>query len=96
MTQRRPTQWGNKLQNDVEEEVERLVNNSYIVAKSILLNNIDLLDHLANVLIEQEVVSAEEFQMMLVEFKAKTIGYEVLGDNTNRESLPFQDLPHSV
>ena len=96
MMLRRPTQWGTKLQNDVEEEVERLVNNSYIVAKSILLNNLDLLDHLAQVLIDQEVVSAEEFQMMLVEFDAKTIGYEILGKETNRESLPFQDLPMTV
>jgi len=96
MMLRRPTQWGAKLQNDVEEEVERLVNNSYMVAKKILLDNLDLLDHLAQVLIDQEVVSAEEFQMMLVEFKAQTIGYEIIGEDTNRESLPFQDLPMAV
>ena len=93
---RRPTQWGNKIQNVVEEEVERLVNNSYIVAKKILLNNIDLLNHLAQVLIDQEVVSAEEFQMMLVEFKAKTINYGIIGQDQNRDELPFQDLPMTV
>jgi cell division protease FtsH len=96
MMLRRPTQWGNKIQDVVEEEVERLVNNSYIVAKKILLNNLDLLNHLAQVLIDQEIVSAEEFQMMLVEFKAKTINYEILGQDQNRSELPFQDLPMTV
>jgi len=47
-------------------------------------------------LIEQEVVSAEEFQMMLVKFKAQTIGYEIIGEERNREKLPFQSLPNTV
>jgi ATP-dependent Zn protease len=60
-----------------EEEVERLVNgNSYLVAKQILTDNRDLLENLTAELMEREVVSAEEFQMMLVEFKAKTIDYK--------------------
>ncbi|CAB9516060.1 zinc metalloprotease FTSH, chloroplastic [Seminavis robusta] len=96
MMLRRPTQWGNKLMGTIEEEVERLVNNSYLVAKKILSENKDLLDHLANVLMEQEVVSAEEFQMMLVQFKAQTIDYKILGQDKNRESLPFQNMPSSV
>jgi cell division protease FtsH len=77
----------------VEEEVERLVNNSYIIAKKILNDNKDLLEHLTKVLMEQEVVSAEEFQMMLVEFRARTIDYKVLGEEKNREKLPFQAMP---
>lgn len=93
---RRPTQWGNKIMGIVEEEVERLVNNSYLIAKKILTDNRDLLEHLTSVLMEQEVVSAEEFQMMLVEFKARTIDYAVLGEDKNREKLPFQTLPTGV
>jgi len=96
MMLRRPTQWGNKLMGTIEEEVERLVNNSYLIAKKVLEDNRPLLDHLANVLMEQEVVSAEEFQMMLVEFKAQTIDYAVLGEERNRESLPFQNMPNAV
>jgi cell division protease FtsH len=96
MMLRRPTQWGNRIMGVVEEEVERLVNNSYIVAKKIVSENRDLLEHLKNVLMEQEVVSAEEFQMMLVEFKAKTIDYKILGSDKNRESLPFQTMPASL
>jgi len=93
---RRPTQWGNKIMGTVEEEVERLVNNAYLIAKKILMDNTDLLEHLTQVLMEQEVVSAEEFQMMLVQFKARTIDYAVLGEEKNREKLPFQKLPITV
>merc|ERR1712127_907921 len=92
----RQTQWGGKIMSKVDAEVERLVNNSYITAKNILSSNMDLLDHLAKTLVEQEVVSAEEFQMMLVEFKAETTPFGVIGDERNREKLPFQDLPVAV
>ena len=96
MMLQRPTQWGNKLLGTVEEEVERLVNNSYLIAKQILDDNRDLLEHLTEALLEREVVSAEEFQMMLVEFKAKTIDYKILGEERNREKLPFQAMPANV
>lgn len=90
------TQWGGKIMGNVELEIERVVNNSYLIAKKILLENRPLLDHLAKTLTEQEVVSAEEFQMMLVEFKVQALSYEVLGEEMNREKLPFQTLPLSV
>jgi cell division protease FtsH len=93
---RRPTMWGNKIMGTVEEEVERLVNNSYLIAKQVLNDNRDLLEHLTAVLMEQEVVSAEEFQMMLVQFKAKTIDYAIVGKDRNRERLPFQSMPATV
>merc|ERR1719253_1937172 len=92
----RRTQWGGKIMGNVENEVERVVNNSYLIAKKILLENRPLLDHLAKTLTEQEVVSAEEFQMMLVEFKVQALSYEVLGEEKNRDKLPFQSLPASV
>lgn len=92
----RQTKWGNKIMGDVEQEVERLVNNSYLIAKQILESNRELLDHLAAVLIEQEVVSAEEFQMMLVQYNAQTIDYKVIGEERNREKLPFQYMPSSI
>ena len=96
MMLQRQTMWGNKILGEVEQEVERLVNNSYLIAKQILQNNRDLLDHLAATLIEQEVVSAEEFQVMLVQFNAQTIDYKVLGQERNRERLPFQFMPPSI
>jgi len=92
----RQTQWGSKIMGNVDSEVERLVNNSYLTAKRILSENMPLLHHLAKTLVEQEVVSAEEFQMMLVEFNAKVVEFEVIGQERNREKLPFQTLPASV
>merc|ERR1712232_423843 len=90
------TLWGADKMKDVEEETERLVNNSYIIAKTVLLENRDLFEHLTKVLMEQEVVSAEELQMMLVDFNAKTIDYKLIGEERNREALPFKLLPDSV
>merc|ERR1739842_54601 len=90
------TRWGTKIMGKTDAEVERLVNNSYIKAKRIINENRPLLDHLAKTLVEQEVVGAEEFQMMLVEFNAKVSSFDVIGENRNRESLPFQNMPSTV
>merc|ERR1712127_676266 len=90
------TRWGSKIMGDVDSEVERLVDNSYIKAKEILSTNMDLLHHLAKTLVEQEVVSAEEFIRMQVEFNVKISDYGVIGQDRNRESLPFKDLPATV
>merc|ERR1740139_688131 len=85
--------WGKRIMGDCDAEVERLVNNSYITAKTIIKNNRPLLDHLALTLVEQEVVSAEEFAMMQVEFGAKVCPFEVCGEELNRQDLPFKRFP---
>ncbi|GFH60005.1 hypothetical protein CTEN210_16481 [Chaetoceros tenuissimus] len=90
------TRWGSKIMGKTDAEVERLVNNSYIKAKTIIENNRPLLDHLAKTLVEQEVVSAEEFQMMIVEFNAKVCDFDVIGEERKREELPFQSMPASL
>lgn len=88
--------WGDDILKTVEEEVERLTNNSYLTAKQILLENRDLFEELTEALMEREVVTAEEFQMMLLTNKSKTVGYELIGQEKNREKLPFQELPASI
>ncbi|KAL7536292.1 hypothetical protein ACHAXR_007059, partial [Thalassiosira sp. AJA248-18] len=88
--------WGSKLMGLVDAEVERLVNNAYVKAKLILTENMDLLHHLAFTLVENEVVNAEEFQMMLLIFDAKVCEYSLMGDDRNRDQLPFKDFPESV
>eukprot|EP00815_Leptocylindrus_aporus_P009431 CAMPEP_0116067450 /NCGR_PEP_ID=MMETSP0322-20121206/11027_1 /TAXON_ID=163516 /ORGANISM="Leptocylindrus danicus var. apora, Strain B651" /LENGTH=676 /DNA_ID=CAMNT_0003554281 /DNA_START=130 /DNA_END=2156 /DNA_ORIENTATION=+ len=84
------TKWGSKVMGEVDIEIERVVNNAYMTAKKVLLDNRELLDHLAKTLLEQETVSAEEFQMMLVKFNAQCVPGEVIGDEINRDKLPFQ------
>jgi len=92
----RRSQWGDDINNVVEGEVERLVNNSYLIAKKILLDNRPLLEELTEALMERDTVTAEEFQMLLVKNNAQTVAYEVIGEIRNREQLPFQDMPASV
>jgi len=67
-----------------------------LIAKKVLTENRALLDHLAKTLVEQETVAAEEFQMMLVEFGTKTVDFGVIGEERNREKLPFQAMPVTV
>merc|ERR1712113_1376615 len=90
------TKWGSKILGEVDMEAERVVNNAYMTAKKVLMDNRELLDHLARTLLEQETVSAEEFQMMLVQFNAQTVPYEIIGDELNRDKLPFQGMPETV
>ena len=87
------THWGNKILGTVDSEVERLVNGSYNQAKEVLERNLPLLHHLAKTLVEQEIVSTEEFQMMLIEFNTKTAEFKILGSERRREMLPFKYLP---
>jgi len=88
--------WGSKMMGKTDAEVERLVNNSYMKAKQIITDNRALLDHLAKTLVEQEVVSAEELQMMLVQFDSKVTKFDIIGDDRNREQLPFQSMPATL
>ncbi|KAL9188562.1 hypothetical protein ACHAXT_006940 [Thalassiosira profunda] len=88
--------WGSKLMGLVDSEVERLVNNAYANAKAILTENRELLDHLAYTLSENEVVTAEEFQMMLLLFNANVTEYKLMGSERKRDHLPFQDFPDNV
>jgi len=90
------TRWGSRIMGEVDIEIERVVNNAYMTAKQVLTDNRELLDHLARTLLEQETVSAEEFQMMLVQFNTQTVPFEVIGDEINRDKLPFQGMPETV
>lgn len=77
----------------VDSEVEHKVNLSYAKGKDILLNNIPLLHHLAQTLLKQETVSAEEFNLMLLQFNAKTVDYNILEkDNADDFQYPFRNI----
>ena len=87
--------WSAEIMKMVDEEVERLVSNAYLLAKEILSTNMVLLQALAERLIEQETVTAEEFAMMLVEYKAKTVDYDVYGIS-KVSSLPYESSPNLI
>merc|ERR1719149_163357 len=87
--------WSAKMGRMVDEEVERMVANAYFVAKKIVFENKALLTELAQRLVDQETVSAEEFQTMVAEKGVLTADYEVYGSKPD-EALPFQKLPVSL
>ena len=49
----------------IDEEVRKLVDTAYIRAKEVLVNNRQVLDEIAQMLIEKETVDAEELQQIL-------------------------------
>lgn len=87
--------WSAEIMEMVDEEVERLVSNAYLLAKEILSKNMVLLQALSERLIEQETVTAEEFAMMLVEYEANTVDYDVYG-NSKVSSLPYDTSPDLI
>lgn len=89
----RRTHWGQKILTECDEEIERIVNESYAKARDILHKNRKLLDHLAHALIDHEIVTAEEFEKMLIEFKASTADFSICSEESDVFSLPFQNLP---
>ncbi len=56
--------YGNNMENEIGQEVRAMVDNAYIKAQTILLEHIDKLHELANLLIEKEVISSEEFNKL--------------------------------
>jgi hypothetical protein len=46
-----------------------------------------LLHHVAKTLIEREVISAEEFNMMLIEFDAKIASFDTTISDNQRENV---------
>lgn len=84
---------GSDIREKVDKEVSRLTTNSYKVCRQIILDNMELLHYLAAELLEREVVTAEEFELMLVKFKPKTYPYDLLSNTYDEKDLPFQGMP---
>lgn len=70
-------QMSSVLKADIDAEVRRLVNVAYTRAKSLLLSNRRLLDDLAELLMEKETVSAEEFQKLIAQNQIEMMPYAV-------------------
>lgn len=55
----------------VDAEVRELVEKAYFRAKQIITTHIDILDKLAQLLIEKETVDGEEFMSLFIDGKAE-------------------------
>ena len=89
------TQWAAETMLLADEEVNRLVNQAYVNCKKILTNNRELLETLASSLMEQETVSAEEFQLMIAEKGKYMQPYDIYGD-AEEGALPFDTMPEDA
>jgi len=56
---------GEKFGDAIGAEVKILLDNAYLKAQTLIRNNMNKLDRVANALIEREVISAEEFQELI-------------------------------
>merc|ERR1719181_133321 len=87
-------QWGGQINALADMEVDRLVANAYARCKKILTENRVLLDQFALQLLEQETVTAEEFQLMIAENGKYMAPYELYpGEYKYDIALPFGEQP---
>ena len=54
--------FGEKIIDDVGNQIQILIGNAYVTAQKILLEHMDILDKVAQRLIEKEKISSEEFE----------------------------------
>jgi len=54
--------YGENIFNEVGEQVKLLIENSYVTAQKILIDHRDILDKVAEALLEKETISEEEFE----------------------------------
>lgn len=56
--------FGESMENAIGQEVKALIDDAYVKAQAILVQNVEKLHELAALLIEKEVISAEEFEKL--------------------------------
>lgn len=83
-------QWGPTMNVRVNMEVERLVNQAYFRAKTILTDNKDLMEKLAQKLLDQDTVTQEELTLMIAENAIETAPYRSYDGPAEQTKLPFQ------
>ena len=59
--------FGEEVINEVGNQVRALIDNSYVTAQKILIEHRDILDKVAQKLLEKEKISAEEFESLFEE-----------------------------
>ncbi|OMP09997.1 Peptidase M41 [Corchorus olitorius] len=57
-----------KLAEDIDSSVRKIIESAYEVAKSHIRNNRDAIDKLVEVLLEKETLTGDEFRAILSEF----------------------------
>ena len=55
--------FGEKIIDEVGNQIQILIDNAYVEAQKILIEHIDILDQVAKRLLEKEKITSEEFEM---------------------------------
>lgn len=83
--------WSAPMSLRANKEAERIVNQAYLRGKKILTDNRDLLEKLAQKLLDQDTVTQEELALMMIEENVDTAPYEMYtGLESDKTKLPFQ------
>ena len=61
-------QMSEKLAEDIDESVRRIIESAYEIAKNHIRNNREAIDKMVEVLLERETLSGDEFRALLFEF----------------------------
>ncbi|KAL0430905.1 UNVERIFIED_CONTAM: ATP-dependent zinc metalloprotease FTSH 6, chloroplastic [Sesamum radiatum] len=77
-------QMSEKLAEDIDNSVRRIIESAYEIAKNHIRNNREAIDKLVDVLMERETLTGEEFRALLSEFT------DIPSDNVNRK--PIREL----
>ncbi|KAK4409436.1 ATP-dependent zinc metalloprotease FTSH 6, chloroplastic [Sesamum angolense] len=77
-------QMSEKLAEDIDNSVRRIIESAYEIAKNHIRNNREAIDKLVEVLMERETLTGEEFRALLSEFT------DIPSDNVNRK--PIREL----
>lgn len=56
--------FGDEVINEIGNQVKILIDNAYVSAQKILMDHKDILDRVAQKLLEKEKISAEEFESL--------------------------------
>lgn len=62
-----------KLAEDIDSSVRRIIESAYEVAKAHVRNNRDAIDKIVDVLLEKETLSGDEFRAILSEYTQTSI-----------------------
>lgn len=78
--------YGEEIASLIDNEINRIITNAYNEAKRILTENMDILHKTAEVLIEKEKISGDEFREIIKSFKEKDVNETLDGIDISKKS----------
>ncbi|OCQ99162.1 cell division protein FtsH [Nostoc sp. MBR 210] len=67
------SEYSEEIASQIDRKVREIVNQSYDTAKRLIQENRTLVDHLVEILIEQETIEGEQFRQIVAEYQSQPI-----------------------